>query len=59
MEARFLTIEIHRCDQETSLHECADDAEFAAYLLRYEVTLITASNFIEYEDVDPFDGPLN
>ena len=60
--ANYLNFMIKRCDNETSEVTCADfgenDENLKAHLAQFNLGLISAFNFIDYTDMEPFVGPV-
>ena len=60
--SQFLSLQIKKCDKQTSAIACADfgeDEQFLIdYLSKHLVTVISAFNYIDYDEIDPFLGPL-
>lgn len=60
--SEYLAFQVHRCNNATSTVTCADFGEneenLGNYLAQYNMALITITNFINYDEVDPFVGPM-
>ena len=56
--SRFLALTILKCNNETSSVECASEEEFKQYLKNHTLSLITAYNYIDYDEVEAFKGPM-
>ena len=55
---QWLSVELLRCDPDTSSVACAGEQELIEYLRQHVLIFITANNFIDYSGVDPYKGPL-
>lgn len=57
-----MSFQIHRCDNSTSEIECAyfgeNDEHLYEYLERHSLGVIKGINYIDYDSIDPFKGPL-
>ena len=60
--AKFLSFYLKKCDNETSAVQCADfgdnDELLIDYLANFQFVLQEATNFIDYENIEPHVGPL-
>ena len=56
--SEFLNVQIHRCNNATSTVTCASYAEIDTYIQDRRFGFGTLLNFIDYDEVDPFKGPL-
>ena len=58
----YLNIQVRKCNNQTSEVTCADFGEQDQYLKNYvrtqQIILLTAINFIDYEDIVPYEGPV-
>ena len=60
--SEYLAFLVHRCNNATSTVTCADFGEneehLGNYLAQYNMGLMSITNFIDYDEVDPFVGPM-
>ena len=56
--SRSLSIQISRCDSDDSSVECASEPEFLQFMEKFSFAIITAINFVDFGDVEPFIGPI-
>ena len=62
--AQFLNFAIKRCDNATTISsmECADfgknDELLIEYLAQHTFAVLTSNNYVDYNEVDPFEGPI-
>ena len=62
MNAEFFSFFIKMCDNSTSTVACASFGEnyelLYEYLAPYTLFIFKTNNYIDYDEVDPFKGPL-
>ena len=62
LDCEFFAFMIKMCDNSTSSVVCApfgDNYELLyEYLERHELFIFKTTNYIDYDEVDPFKGPL-
>ena len=62
INSEYLAFLVQRCNNATSTVTCADFGEneenLGNYLAQYDFGLMTITNFIDYDEVDPFVGPM-
>ena len=46
------------CDRDAQQADCASEEEFTKHLAEHQLGIITAFNYINFDEVDPFKGPL-
>ena len=60
--SEYLVFQVHRCNNATSTVTCADFGEneenLGSYLAQYNMGLMSLTNYIDYDEVEPFAGPL-
>ena len=56
--SRSLSFQISRCDSNDTSVECASEPEFVQYMDKFSFAIITAINFVDFGDVEPFRGPI-
>ena len=62
LDAEFFSFVIKMCDNSTSTVVCASFGEnyehLIEYLTRFSLFIFTTTNYIDYDEVDPFKGPI-
>ena len=56
--SQFVVLEILKCEQETSSVQCAGHDEIVDYVTQHRLGLLTAFNYVDYGEVEPYQGPL-
>ena len=57
-DSRYITLEILECDAATSIVPCAAPEDRESYIKNHRIGIVTATNYIDYGEVDPYKGPL-
>ena len=56
--SEILDVNFIRCRNQTSSVTCASPDEISSYLALHRLGLVTVYNYIDYDEVDPYSGPL-
>ena len=56
--SQFISAKVEKCNVLTSQVECASLEDIRKYLSSHTLGIVTAINFIDYREVDPYKGPL-
>ena len=60
--SNYLVFAIKKCNNSTSVVQCADfgqnEENLVTYLKSYSLVLTTAISYVDYEDILPFEGPV-
>ena len=57
-DSKFIVFEILKCNVNTSSVGCASPEEIKDYVNNRSLGLISNFNFVDYDDVEPYKGPL-
>lgn len=56
--SQYLTAKVEKCNEEKSRVACASQSEIQDYFSRHKLMIVTATNYIDFSEVDSFEGPL-
>ena len=51
-------LEVLQCNAATSNVTCATPNDIATYINNHRIGIVTATNYIDYGEVDPYKGPM-
>ena len=55
---QYLSFKVSKCDSSAQKADCASEEDLKEYLSNHRLGIITSFNYIDYDEVEPFEGPI-